>query len=120
MQAALLALNRLGTITELPPPASERHVHTKGHRRIEVSSEPVAHWICVRRRGERLAATTVCCEGDYVGAAHATLALAQALQDARAKARLPTGLFGPEDLVELAQVDPYLTAARIRVGEAEV
>lgn len=120
MQDALLALNRLGTITELPPPTTERQAQSKGHERINVSSEPVAHWICARRCGERIAATTICCEGDYVGAAHATLALAEALQDARAKARLPTGVFGPEDLVELAQVDPYLAAAAIRVSEAEV
>lgn len=120
MQDALLALNRLGTITELPQPGAQRHGQSKGHQRIKVSSEPVAHWICVRRGGKRIAAMTICCEGDYVGAAHATLALAEALQDARAKARLPTGVFGPEDLVELAQVDPYLAAASIRVHEAEL
>jgi hypothetical protein len=58
---------------------------------------------------------TIHCAGDYQGAAHATLALAHALQDARARGVLPRGVFGPEGLVGLAQLDPYLTAGGITV-----
>jgi hypothetical protein len=80
-----------------------------------ISSEPVAHWVCVRRGGIRLAASTIRCAGDYLGAAHATLALAHALQDARARGPLPTGVFGPEGLVELSQLIPYLAGSGISV-----
>jgi hypothetical protein len=85
------------------------------HRGATISSEPVAHWVCVRRGGTRLAAATIRCSGDYLGAAHATLALAHALQDARARAPLPTGVFGPQGLVELSQLVPYLAGSGITV-----
>jgi hypothetical protein len=85
------------------------------HRGVSLSTEPVAHWVCVRRAGTRLAARTIRCSGDYLGAAHAALAFAHALQDARARAPLPTGVFGPEGLVELSQLAPYLTGSGIGV-----
>lgn len=85
------------------------------HDRSGAVGEPVAHWVCLRRAGTRLAAATIRCSGDYRGAAHATLALAHALQDARARAPLPTGVFGPEGLVELAQLVPYLAGSGINV-----
>jgi NAD(P)-dependent dehydrogenase (short-subunit alcohol dehydrogenase family) len=85
------------------------------HHRAGISGEPVAHWVCVRKAATRLAARTIRCSGDYVGAAHATLALAHALQDARARAPLPAGVFGPEGLVELAQLIPYLAGTGITV-----
>ncbi|MBV9006458.1 MAG: hypothetical protein JO181_17470 [Solirubrobacterales bacterium] len=114
---ALLARNRLGTISALDQAAFVRGASVSGSG---VSSEPVAHWVCVRRDGVRLAAETLRCAGEYRGAAHATVALAQALQDARARAPLPTGVFGPEDLVALADLKPYLTNAGIRVSSEPV
>lgn len=109
---ALLARNRLGTIGELDQAAFVRGAPAP---RSDVSAEPVAHWVCVRRDGVRLAAATLRCAGDYRGAAHATVALAQALQDARARAPLRPGVFGPEDVVALADLAPYLTSAGISV-----
>jgi NAD(P)-dependent dehydrogenase (short-subunit alcohol dehydrogenase family) len=85
------------------------------HGGAAISGEPVAHWVCVRKAGVRLAASTIRCLGDYLGAAHATLALAHTLQDARARAPLPTGVFCPDGVVELAQLVPYLTGTGIRV-----
>jgi hypothetical protein len=107
---ALLARNELGAIAELPEAgfARGRSAHRSG-----ASSEPVAHWVSVRRAGSRIAAKTIRCAGDYRGAAHATVALAQALQDARARGPLPAGVFGPQDLVALADLGPYLTGAGI-------
>jgi hypothetical protein len=107
---ALLARNRLGTLGELDQAAFVRDGLA---RRPDVSSEPVAHWVSVQRAGARLGAKTVRCAGDYRGAAHATVALAQALQDARARAPLPTGVFAPEDVVTLGELAPYLTSAGI-------
>jgi hypothetical protein len=109
---ALLARNELGAFAELPRrTGAVRH----GGDRPRVSSEPVAHWVCVRRRGTRIAAVTIRCAGGYLGAAHATLALAHALQDARARGLIPSGVFGPEGLVKLAQLDPYLAATGISI-----
>ncbi len=112
VHSALLARNQRGTFAELPRAAPAARP-AAGQTRV--SSEPVAHWVCVRRRGTRLAAKTIRCDGDYIGAAYATLALAHALQDARARALLPRGVFGPEGLVELAQLAPYLSATGISV-----
>ncbi len=98
-----------------PPTAFRRPGAGARHRRAALSSEPVAHWVSVRRAGTRLAARTIRCWGDYLGAAQATLAFAHALQGARARAPLPTGVFGPEGLLELSQLVPYLTGSGISV-----
>lgn len=108
VQEALLARNRRGTIVALSSPAPVR-------RASNTSAEPVAHWIAVKNRGRRLAARSIRCAGDYLGAAHATLALAQALQDARARAQLPAGAFAPEELVEIGQLAPYLATAGVAI-----
>jgi hypothetical protein len=105
---ALLARNRRGTIAALSPPATVR-------RDSAPSAEPVAHWIAVKRGGRRLAARSIRCAGDYRGAAHATLALAQALQDARARGQLPAGAFAPEELVDVGQLAPYLATAGVAI-----
>ncbi|HEY2769357.1 MAG TPA: hypothetical protein VGI87_02270 [Solirubrobacteraceae bacterium] len=112
-QEALLARNRRGTITALSPPLPVR-------RDNGTSKEPVAHWIAVKRRGRRLAARSIRCAGDYRGAAHATLALAQALQDARARGQLAAGAFAPEDLVDVAQLAPYLATAGVAIVTSAV
>ncbi len=96
-------------------PVAPREDGGAEHRTAAISSEPVAHWVCVRRGAARLAAATIRCSGDYLGAAHATLALAHALQDGRARAPLPTGVFGPQELVELSQLVPYLAGSGISV-----
>jgi hypothetical protein len=112
-QEALLARNRRGTIGALSPPVSVR-------RNSTTSSESVAHWIAVKSRGRRLAARSIRCAGNYLGAAHATLALAQALQDARARAQLPAGAFAPEELVDVGQLAPYLATAGVAIVTSAV
>ncbi len=114
----LLALNRQSALGTLPRPRPRpRAVGREGRT---AGSEPVAHWISVRRAGRRLAARTIRCSGDYRAAAHATLALAQSLQDARARARLPPGAFSPEQLVDLRELAPYLATAGIAIVETRV
>jgi hypothetical protein len=113
VQEALLSRNRRGTIVGLSSPAPVRLDNS-------ISSEPVAHWIAVKSRGRRLAARSIRCAGDYLGAAHATLALAQALQDERARAQLRAGAFAPEDLVEIGQLAPYLATAGVAIVTSAV
>jgi hypothetical protein len=112
-QEALLARNRRGTIAALSPPVPVR-------RDAATSKEPVAHWIAVKRRGRRIAARSIRCAGDYRGAAHATLALAQSLQDARARGQLPAGSFAPEELVDVTQLAPYLATAGVAIVTSAV
>ncbi|MBV9048258.1 MAG: hypothetical protein JOY58_08315 [Solirubrobacterales bacterium] len=107
---ALLAGNERGVLAELPLDAFA--VDPSASR---PSVEEVAHWVCVRRGKARLAARTIRCAGGYRNAAHATVALAQALQDARARAPLARGLFGPQRLVEIAKLERYLAHVGIRV-----
>jgi hypothetical protein len=109
---SLLARNERDGFADFPRPASTVRAPAD---RPTVSREPVAHWVCVRRGNLRIAAKTIRCAGDYLGAAQATLALAHALQDARAHRFLTTGVFGPEGLVELSQLNPYLATAGITV-----
>lgn len=115
VQDALLAGQEPGTIGRLRPD------HPARLPRVDItSSEPVAHWVCVRRDGVRVAARTIRCAGDYLGAAHATLALANTLQDSRAHRPLPTGVFGIDELVGLADLVSYLAAVGISVVAQEL
>jgi hypothetical protein len=74
----------------------------------------------VRRGGVRVAARTIRCSGDYLGAAHATVALAHVLQDARARGPLPSGLFAIEEVGTLADLNPYLAASAVSIVAQEV
>lgn len=105
---ALLTANRAGVMNRLPramfrPVATEAETPTR---------EPVAHWIAVLRDGERLAARTVRCNGDYLSAAASTAALAGVLDSG---ADLPTGVVDYESLVRLGQVTGPLREAGIVV-----
>jgi NAD(P)-dependent dehydrogenase (short-subunit alcohol dehydrogenase family) len=117
VQAALVAHNRLERGGPLPrEPFVRRHAAAGGRP----SHEPVAHWVSVRRDGHRLAAMTIQCSGDYLGAAQATLALAHALQDARARHPLPPGVFGIERMAGLVDLEPHLRGGGITVAAAAV
>ena len=78
------------------------------------SSEPVAHWIAVLEREQRIAARTVRCRGDYAASAASTVALARALLPA---ADLPNGVLDYESLLRLDQVEAPLRDAGIVVHD---
>lgn len=106
---ALLAANRAGIMTRLPR-AILRAAPTGDDD--AASSEPVAHWIAVLEREQRIAARTVRCRGDYAASAASTVALARALLPA---ADLPNGVLDYESLLRLDQVEAPLRDAGIVV-----
>jgi hypothetical protein len=105
---ALLTANRAGVMNRLPR-AMFRPAATDAER---PSREPVAHWVAVLRDGERIAARTVRCSGDYLSAAASTVALAGVLDSS---ADLPTGVVDYESLMRLGQVAGPLRDAGIVV-----
>ena len=105
-QRGLLALNAARLVSLVP-----RSAFVTG--RIEATSEPVAHWIAVRRDDHLLAARSVRCSGDYRAAAASTLVLASAL---RARdPQLPAGVLVPEQVLTLRDVREDLRRAGIGV-----
>lgn len=104
----LLAANAAGACRLLPRRqfAGERRAGPGG-----ASRDPVAEWVAVVRGGQRLAATTVECEGDYRGTASAIVAFAEA-----AHAReLPPGCLEPQELFRLEQLTARLAQDGIRI-----
>jgi hypothetical protein len=107
---ALLTANRAGVMNRLPR-AMFRPAATDAET---PSSEPVAHWIAVLREGERIAARTVRCNGDYASAAASTAALAKVI---RSTVDLPTGVVDYESLMRLGEVVQPLRDAGIVVHD---
>ena len=101
---AMLGLNKAGLMSRLPRAAFGSPSTDRG----DVSEEPVAHWIAVLRRGERIAAQTLECRGDYRGAAAGTAVFARTLIADGAGSALPRGVFDPEDLLSLDRLAPAL------------
>ncbi len=102
---SMLGLNKAGLMSRLPRAAFGPRSSTDGG---DVSEEPVAHWIAVLRRGERIAAQTLECHGDYLGAAASTVIFARTLVAGGAGSALPRGVFDPEDLFSLDRLAPAL------------
>ena len=100
----MLGLNKAGLMSRLPRAAFGSPSTDRG----DVSEEPVAHWIAVLRRGERIAAQTLECRGDYRGAAAGTAVFARTLIADGAGSALPRGVFDPEDLLSLDRLAPAL------------
>jgi NAD-dependent epimerase/dehydratase family protein len=105
---ALLAANATGLLSRLPrvsanPPRTP----------ADASSEPVAHWIAVRKNGTRLAARTIRCHGDYRSSAAVTVLLARAITGA-----VPPpggGVLFPEEILTLDDIRPGLAGAGITI-----
>ena len=81
------------------------------------SEEPVAHWVAVLRQGERIAAQTLECRGDYRCAAAAAVVFARTLIADGAGSALPRGVFDPEELLSLDGPGPGAARARHRRGQ---
>ena len=102
---AMLAFNTAGLISRLPRAAFDS---PPGTHRGDISDEPVAHWIAVLKQGERIAAQTLRCRGDYRCAAASAVVFARALIAGGAGGALPRGVFDPEDLLSLDALAPAL------------
>ena len=86
---ALLALNTAGQMGT----AAARRVRLCPRTGAgDASDESVAHWIAVLKQGERIAAQTLRCRGDYRCAAASTVVFARALI---AGGALPRGVLTP-------------------------
>ena len=112
---ALLAANAAGLINRLPrqiasakPPATSS----------AASTEPVAHWIAVRRNGALLAARTIRCQGDYRSSAAITVLFARALTETAVAPR--PGVLFPEEAVTLDDLRPGLASAGITISEEKM
>lgn len=107
-QRGLLAANAAGACRLLPRGqfAGERRAGGDG-----ASRDPVAEWVAVVRGGQRLAATTVECEGDYRGTASASVAFAEQA----AERQLPPGCHEPQQLFTLEQLAPRLAEDGVRI-----
>jgi hypothetical protein len=112
-RAGLLAANALGACRLLPraPFVAERPAGPEG-----ASRHPVAEWVAATRGGERLAASSVECEGDY----RATAAIAVAFAEHALARELPPGCHDPHELLALAELAPRLAQDGIRVVAQDV
>ncbi len=115
MQRSLLAANRARLLSRVPrsalrsPPLHpDRHFH-----------EPIRHWVAVLSGGERIAARTVRCRGDYRAAASSSVAFAAALLDPDREPPRP-GVFDPEELFSVFGLADSLAQYGITVCEEEV
>jgi NAD(P)-dependent dehydrogenase (short-subunit alcohol dehydrogenase family) len=107
---ALLALNAAGLISRLPRAAFRPPPANGG----EATREPVAHWVAVLEQGQRIAARTLHCCGDYRAAARSAVIIADELIDGdRNTARARSGVFDPETLLSLERLAPALRDAGI-------
>jgi hypothetical protein len=115
--SSMLALNCTGSIAKLPRFAfgSKRSANAPVATR-----EPVAHWIAILRRGQRLCARTIECRGDFVHAARATVIFAVEML----KPGMRSGCFDPEEILSVGDVKAKLQGVGIqivpRTGEGAV
>jgi NAD(P)-dependent dehydrogenase (short-subunit alcohol dehydrogenase family) len=119
--AALRALNAVRLLARLPrklfssPPRLMR-TSASGDHAAEPSRDPIAEWVAVYRRGERLGARTIEGEGDYRMTAAATVAASEALMDP-GRERPPSGVHSIEQLLDLKEVLPALQSRGIRIAD---
>ncbi len=111
VHSGLLALNAAGLIGRVPRSAFA--ASPPG----EASSEPIAHWIAVRRRRTLLAARTLRCRGDYRAAAACTVIFAGTLVG-RAESASP-GVLVPEETFMIGELQPELSKAGISVADEQ-
>jgi NAD(P)-dependent dehydrogenase (short-subunit alcohol dehydrogenase family) len=108
LHGVLLAVNAAGLMGRLPASA------VAGPPVSGATAEPVRHWVGVRRRGTLLEARTVRCQGDYRGAAVATVLMAGQLTERRGQ--LPSGTVVPEEVLTAGELEPGLAKAGITVA----
>ena len=111
-QRCLLAQNRAGTLTA----SSGCPVVTATPATGRASREPVAHWIAVKLRGNRLAARTLECAGHYAHAARCALMFAENLLEEPRRA----GCFDPEEVFTFDELKPKLAGSGICTVDADL
>lgn len=115
LRYAFLAANAAGLMSRLPrqmASAKPPGVSTAA------STEPVAHWVAVRRNGTQLAARTIRCRGDYRSSAVITVLFTQALTTTAMVSR--PGVLFPEEAVTLDDLRPGLTGAGITISDEKM
>lgn len=115
MQRALLAGNRARLLSRLPRGAL-RSPPPDPNRRFE---EPIRHWVAVLSEGERIAAKTVRCRGDYRAAASSSVVFATALRELEWERR-HTGVFDPDQLFSMLGLADALQRYGITVCDEAV
>jgi NAD(P)-dependent dehydrogenase (short-subunit alcohol dehydrogenase family) len=114
VHSALLAFNSAGIIARLPRSA---FVGATGSAEGPPGSEPVAHWVAVRRRGACLAARTLRCRGDYRSAAAGTVLFARSL--AAGAGSGPAGVLVPEEAFTIGELQSALAESDIVVVDEQ-
>ncbi|HEY1820572.1 MAG TPA: hypothetical protein VGG83_11655 [Trebonia sp.] len=109
IHGALLAVNAAGLISHLPRSASAPAAVP------EATAEPVRHRVAVRRQGTLLAASGLCCRGDYRSAAAATVLMAGELTGHDGPP--PAGVLVPEEVLTISGLAPGLAEAGITVDD---
>lgn len=109
----ILAVNRLAALSLLPLAP-----FLAGHGRVPATptTESVAHWVSVLRDGNRLAARTVQCAGDYLHTAAATAIMADAFLSAIG-CRGFSGIFNPEEVFTHGELWGPLELAGITIAD---
>jgi hypothetical protein len=115
---ALLALNAIGVMSVLPRIA---FVAGRGGPPKKATGERVAEWVAVLADGERLAARTVECNGDYASTATVSVVFAEALLGSgNGTGAAPAGCYDPDDLFTLALLEPALRDIGVSVVDQPV
>jgi NAD(P)-dependent dehydrogenase (short-subunit alcohol dehydrogenase family) len=112
VHSALLAFNSAGLIARLP-----RSAFAGARPDGPAGSEPVAHWVAVRRRGACLAARTLRCRGDYRSAAAGTVLFARSLAGRAWPG--PAGVLVPEEAFTIGELRPALAESDIIVVDEQ-
>lgn len=111
----LLAVNAAGLLGRLP----RRAMPAKPPGPVAAAStEPIAHWVSVRRQGSYLTARTIRGTGDYHTSAAITVLFAQALT--RPAPGLRPGVLFPEEVLTLDDIRPGLAEAGVTIVDEPV
>lgn len=110
--AALVAINRTGLIRHVPKVMLAGP--TPRSNPAQPGSEPIGHRVSVSAHGRTLAARTLRAHGDYRTGAAATALFADALLRDRDTRR--PGVFDPDELLNLAQIEPGLQRSGATIG----
>jgi len=89
----------------------------RGRIPTEPTREPICEWVAVRSDDSRVAARAIHGRGDYRITAASTLALGEALLELRSAEPQRSGVFAPEQLFTLAQLQPAFERRGFHITE---